>query len=199
MTEIPMAGPDPYQQPPQRKSSSSDCCKWGVILCVVLIIAMVLIAMIWLGGIMSLFGGFFNGGATYGERSLGSFNNSDVDLFPTYYYDEFDVTSSETQTSIVPDVLFEISVVNTGSDAVTVTIHIAIYDMDQASFDAIPTWGGVAPYLISSANYTTTVDTFINLNNYADTYTWVIWFEATSKTSTWSIDIDLTLRYNWGA
>ena len=197
MTEIPMPASDPYQPAPQKSSTGSDCCKWGAIICVILIIGMVVIAMVFMGGVLSMFGGIFSGGSSYDTRSITSYNNSDVDLFPTFYYDEFSVSSAETMTSTSPDVYFEISVVDTGTDAVSVTIHFAIYEMDQASFDAIPTWGGVAPYLVQSANYTSSATSFFNINNYADTYTWVIWFEASSKTSIWTVDIDLTLRYNW--
>ena len=196
MTEIPMPASDPYQPAPKR-SGGSDCCKWGAIICVILIIAMVLISMIWLGGIMSLFGGFFGGGATYGERTIETYNNSDVELFGSYYYGEFVVTSAETQTSTQPDISFDISVDDTGVDAVSVTIHFAIYDIDKVSFDAIPTWPGLDSYLVQEVDYSTSVSSFFNLNNYADTYVWVVWFEATSKTDVWTVDIDLTLRYNW--
>jgi hypothetical protein len=197
MTEIPMPASDPYQPAPQKSSTGSDCCKWGAIICVILIIGMVVIAMVFMGGVLSMFGGIFGGGSSYDTRSITSYNNSDVDLFPTFYYDEFYVSSAETMTSTSPDISFDISVVDTGTDAVSVTIHFAIYEMDQVSFDAIPTWGGVAPYLVQSGNYTNSVTTFFNINNYSDTYVWVIWFDAASKTSTWTIDIDLTLRYNW--
>ena len=192
MTEIPMPADD-YQPPPKR-SSSSDCCKWGAIICVILIIGMVVIAMVFMGGIMSLFGG-----ATYGERSLASYTDSDVELFGSYYYDEFYVSSSETQTSTAPDVQFDINVVDTGVDAVSVTIHFAIYSIDQTTFDSITTWPGLDTYLVEEGDYSNSVSSWFDLNNYADTYVWVIWFDASSKTDVWSVDIDLTLRYNWGA
>jgi hypothetical protein len=107
------------------------------------------------------------------------------------------VTNAETQTSTQPDLQFDISVDDTGVDAVSVTIHFAIYDIDQTSFDAITTWGGLDPYLVEDGDYLNSVSSFFDLNNNADTYVWVIWFEATSKTSVWDVDIDLTLRYNW--
>ena len=86
---------------------------------------------------------------------------------------------------------------DTGVDAVSVTIHFAIYDIDKVSFDAIPTWPGLDSYLVQEVDYSTSVSSFFDLNNYADTYVWVVWFEATSKTDVWTVDIDLTLRYNW--
>ncbi|MHA2352698.1 MAG: hypothetical protein ACXABX_06225 [Candidatus Thorarchaeota archaeon] len=198
MTEIPMPASDPYQPAPQKSSTGSDCCKWGAIICVILIIAMVVIAMVWIGGVLSMFGGIFgSGGATYGERALVTYNNSDVDLFGSYYYDEFSVSNSETQTSTAPDVQFDINVVDTGVDAVSVTIHFAIYDIDQTTFDSITTWPGLDSYLVDEGDYLNTASSWFDLNNYADTYVWVIWFEASSKTVVWSVDIDLTLRYNW--
>ncbi len=198
MTEIPMPASDPYQPAPPKRSGGSDCCKWGAIICVVLIIAMVLISMIWIGGVLSMFGGIFgNGGATYGERTLATYTNTDIELYSSYYYDEFDVTSSETQTSTDPDVSFDINVASTGTDSVSVTIHFAIYSIDQATFDSITTWPGLDSYLVQEGDYTNSVSSFFDINNYADTYVWVIWFEATSKTSVWSVDIDITLRYNW--
>lgn len=197
MTEIPMPASDPYQPSAPKRSEGSQCCKWAAIICVVLIIGMLLIALVFWGSFLSLFGGIIGGGTTYDTRSVASYNNSDVELFPTFYYDEFSVSSAETMTSTSPDIYFDISVDDTGTDAVSVTIHFAIYDMDQASFDAIPTWGGVAPYLVQSGNYTTSVSTYFNINNNADTYVWVIWFDAASKVDPWIVDIDLTLRYNW--
>ncbi len=197
MSEIPMPAGEPYQ-PPRQSSGYGTCCKIGVVVCVLLIIGMVVIAMVWMGGILSFFGGITGGGGpSYDTRLLSSSNNIDVDIFPVYYYDEFDVYSYEVQTSTDPDVYFEISVDDTGSDAVTVTIHFAIYEIDQTTFDSISTWAGLDPYLVEEGDSTTTYTDFFNLNNNIDTYVWVIWFDATSKTDTWTVDIDLTLRYNW--
>ncbi len=100
------------------------------------------------------------------------------------------------QTSTSPDVNFDISVYDTGSDSVSVTIHFAIYETDVSTVDSL-SWSELNSYLIEEGDYLTQVDDFFNLNNYADTYTWVIWFDASSKGDTWSVDIDLTLRYNW--
>ena len=155
---------------------------------------MVVIALIFWGSVWSIFGGF---GQSYDTRSIANYSNQDVQLFSTYYYDEFSVSSSETLTSTSPDIQFIVEVIDTGSDAVSVTIHFAVYEIDQTTFDSIPTWAGVAPYLVDSANYTNSANDFFNLNNNADTYTWVLWFEASSKTDVWSVDITMTLRYNW--
>lgn len=193
MTEIPMPGPEPYQQAP-KQSATSGCCKIGAVICVIFIIGMVVVAAIMWGSLLSIFNW---GGPSYGERSIANYNNEDIQLFGTYYYDEFYVSSAETQTSTRPDVLFDISVDDTGVDVVNVTIHFAIYEIDKTTFDSISTWAGVDPYLIQEGDYTNTAYDYFDLNNNAATYVWVIWFEASSKTSVWTIDIDLTLRYNW--
>ncbi len=192
MTEIPMPGPESYQPPP-KSSAGADCCKIGAIICVVLIIGMVVIAVLFMGSIMS----FFGGGSSYSLRTIASYSNENVELFGSYYYDEFYVSSSETMTSTSPDVQFEIDARDTGSDDVTVTIHFAIYSIDITTFDSISTWGGLDSYLVEDGDYIDRADDFFNINNYADTYVWVIWFEASSKTDVWGVDIDLTLRYNW--
>ena len=156
---------------------------------------MVVIAVVFLGTFASLFN--WGGGPSYQTRSIASYSNQDVSLFPSYYYDEFSVSSYETQTTTSPDLDFEISVTSTGSDGVTVTVHVAVYEIDKTTFDGISTWAGLDSYLVDQGDYTTTASDFINLYNYADTYVWVFWFDASSKTSTWSVNIDLTLRYNW--
>ena len=199
MSEIPMPASEPYQ-PPKQSSGCGSCAKIGVIICVVFIIGIVIIAMVFWGGIASIFGGIFGGGgSTYETRVLLSDHNRDVtihDPLETYYREEFNVYSSEVQTSTSPDVNFDISVYDTGSDSVSVTIHFAIYETDVSTVDSL-SWSELNSYLIEEGDYLTQVDDFFNLNNYADTYTWVIWFDASSKGDTWSVDIDLTLRYNW--
>jgi hypothetical protein len=197
MSEIPIPASDPYQQPKQ-SSGYGTCCKIGVVVCVLLIVGMIIIAMVFMGGLLSIFGGITTGGGTtYSTRSLQSSNNVDIDIYPTYYYDEFSVYSSEAQTTTSPDVYFDISVDDTGSDAVSVTIHFAIYEIDQTTFDSIPTWGGLDSYLVEDGDYSTARVDFFNIYNYASTYVWVIWFDAASKADIWTVDITLTLRYNW--
>ncbi|MHA1951725.1 MAG: hypothetical protein ACXAAO_12760 [Candidatus Thorarchaeota archaeon] len=197
MSEIPMPASDPYEPAKPASSGAGSCVKIVVIICVLLIIGMIVIAMIFWGGIASIFGGIIGGGSTYDTRSIASYSNSDVDLSPIYYYAEFDVSSSDTQTSTSPDLFFDISIGSTGTDSVTVTIHYAVYETDGATVYNAATWSELNIYLLDDGDTTSSVNSYINLNNYADTYTWVLWFEASSKLDTWSVDIDLTLRYNW--
>jgi hypothetical protein len=200
MSEIPIPASDPYQQQPQQSSSYWTCCKIGVVICVLLIIGMIIIAMVFMGGLLSIFGGFTGfttgGGPTYQTRSLAS-STQDVNLFPSFYHNEFTVYSSEVQTTVAPDVYFDISVDSTGSDAVSVTVHFAIYDIDMTTFDSIPTWSGVDSYLVQQGNYSTSATNYFDIYNSASTYVWVIWFDAASKTDVWTVSIALTLRYNW--
>ncbi|MFX0107927.1 MAG: hypothetical protein ACFE7R_06575 [Candidatus Hodarchaeota archaeon] len=140
-------------------------------------------------------------GDLYSTRVVADYQNQDIDL-ASYYRAEFSVSSSECQTSWEPDLHFDINVESTGSDTnVTVGIFYAVYDTDMATVDSL-SWEDLETYrLYGGPAYGDTipnpVDDFINLYNYAHDYTWVFWFEADYKTSVWSVDITLTLRYNW--
>lgn len=186
MTEIPMPiGGD--QEEPKRDSGSGPC---STKLIAVVIIVVVVAAL----GFVLLSGS--GGSDEFQTRAIASYDDQDIDLYPTFYRAEFSVSSSEVQTDVQPDLLFEIDV-NTGSDSVTVDIHIAVYDVDQTTFDSL-SWSELDnDYLVNSATYTDDVNHYIDLYNYSETYTWVIWFEASSKSDVWDVDIDLTLRYNW--
>lgn len=168
------------------------CCRTICIVIGVLVIIGIIMVAMFLLPLLNL-----NGGTTgYQTREIDSYNNSDVELYPTFYRAEFYVSSSDTQTSTVPDLDFEIYV-STGSDSVTVTIHIAVYDCSLSTFDEL-SWSTLdSSYLMDDGDYTSSVNTYINLDNYANTYVWVVWFDASYKSSVWSVDIDLTLRYNW--
>ena len=188
MTEIPLPPSDGYVEP-SRPSKGPGC---GKTIIIVLVIAIVVV-----GGIaIVLMSNFGNGGSSYETREIADYNNQDVMLSPVYYSGEFNVYSSEVQTSTEPDLLFEIDV-NTGSDGVSVSVYCAIYDIDKDTLDAADTWAELDPYWVDDVQYNAPIDSYLNLYNYAETYTWVIWFEAAYKSDTWDVDITLTLRYNW--
>ncbi|MFW9944923.1 MAG: hypothetical protein ACFFB7_07990 [Candidatus Sifarchaeia archaeon] len=107
------------------------------------------------------------------------------------------VQSSETQSVRPPDLHFEISVVDSGNDIVTVSIHYAVYDTDLVTFKSLNE-SSREEYLVDSGVGAESVDGSIQLQNHASVYSWVFWFEADSKTDAWSVDVRLTLRYNWG-
>ncbi len=188
LTEIPMPGDDGYQQ---SETPSKKDIPWKKIIVVVIIIAIIGVA-----GFLVLQPGGDTQSGDYSTREIQDYNNDDIELYPTFYRDDFSVSSSETQTSTQPDLHFEIDV-DTGSDDVTVDIVIAIYDVDQSTFDSL-SWSELDNnHQMGKTTHTGEVLDFIDLHNYADTYTWVIWFEASSKTDVWDVDITLTLRYNW--
>ena len=194
MSEIPMPEPGGYE--PAAPEKKRGCCG-RTVMCIgviaVVIIGLVVITAI-LGGL-----GPTNGGADYGERDLIVDYDYDPSIYPIYYYDEFSVSSSETQTSIQPDLYFQITV-DSGSDTASVTVHIAVYDLDQSSFESMTSssLSDADDYLLGYGDYTDeSVNDWIDLHNYAATYTWVLWFETSEKSDTWSCDITITLRYNW--
>ncbi|RDE15186.1 MAG: hypothetical protein C4K49_06675 [Candidatus Thorarchaeota archaeon] len=185
MSEIPLAPSEGYGPP--KEHATKGCGK------VAIIVALLVTAVIVVAVVVPLLAPQ----NPYQTRSIQTWTNEDVELYtPTYYRWEFSVASSEVQTSTVPDLHFLIST-NRGSDVVSVTIHIAVYEMTKAVFDSYPTWAEVEPYLLSESDHTNSVDDFINLRNYASDYVWVVWFEAASKTSVWSVGMQLMLRYNW--
>ena len=187
MSEIPMPEPGGYE--PAAPEKKKGCCG-RTVMCIG-VIAVVIIGLV---VITAILGGLGPSGPSYESRQIESYTNEDPDVYPTYYRSEFSVYSSEVETSIAPDLYFEI-IVNSGSDSVTT--HIAVYNLDQATFDAIETWSEADSYLMNEYDLSGNVYEWIDLNNYADTYTWVLWFDCSDKTSTWDIDITLTLRYNW--
>jgi len=107
------------------------------------------------------------------------------------------VRSSETQSERPPDLHFDIAVVDNGNDVVTVTIHYAVYDTDLITFKAL-NGSSQEEYLVGSGMGAESVDSSIQLHSHPSDYSWVFWLEADSKTDAWSVDVELTLRYNWG-
>ncbi|MFW9847396.1 MAG: hypothetical protein ACFFD6_11650 [Candidatus Thorarchaeota archaeon] len=189
MTEIPLPPSDGYVEP-SAPSKGRGC---GTNLIIGLIIAIIVVG----GIVVVLLPNLGGNGASYDERQIQAYNNQDISLSPMYYSDEFYVYSSEVQTSTAPDLLFEIDFDHTGSDSVSVDVYCAIYDIDKTTVDDAPTWAELDSYKVGEFTRSDPVSDWIDLHNSAGTYTWVIWFDASSKTSEWSVDITLTLRYNW--
>lgn len=190
MTEIPLPS-DRYEAP----AAPSKGLGFGK----TLMIALIIIIIIGAGIVVVMFSGIGNGGLTdnHSERQIADYMSQDFEIHPTYYRGGFSVSSSEVQTSVVPDLLFDIYVRDTGSDSVIPSIHIAVYEASVSTVDAAPTWDDLLSYLVDEGTYPSPVYQFINLYNYAASYTWVIWIEASSKTDVWDVDVTLTLRYNW--
>ncbi len=186
MTEIPMPMGDDQQRP--KKESGGGPCSTKIIAVVIIVIVVGAVGFILLSSP--------GGSDDYQTREIASYTNQDIDLYPTFYRSQFSVSSSDTQTTIQPDLLFEIDV-NTGSDSVMVSVQIAVYDVDQTTFDTLSWTDLDNNHLVGSDSHTGDVLDFIDLYNYPETYTWVVWFDASSKSDVWDVDIDLTLRYNW--
>ncbi|MFX1264844.1 MAG: hypothetical protein ACFFCK_09915 [Promethearchaeota archaeon] len=142
MTEIPL--PSGYQESP--KPSSGIGLGWKVI--AGLVVAVVVVA----GVAVVLFRSIDSNSG--GEREIGSWDNVDIELYPgVIYRNEFSVSSSEAQGSLLPDLHFDISVDNTGSDSVSVEINIAVYELNVTNFDSLSS-SGRAPYLVEEATST---------------------------------------------
>ena len=183
MTEIPMPTDD--QARPSGESDGGRCSTKLIAVVVVVIVIGAAAAFILLSGP--------SGPQT---RTIATYEDEDIELWPTFYREEFTVTSSETQTDTQPDLKFLIDV-STGSDSVSVDIYVEVYDCNLATFDSL-SWSELGDdYLVDWETDSDSLDDFIDLHNYAETYTWVIYFTASEKTDTWSVDIDLSLRYNW--
>lgn len=135
-------------------------------------------------------------GTSFETRSLSGFNNMEIEIY-FIYYESFEVLTTETQTNIAPDLYFEINV-NTHNDTVPVEIKIAIFDVDEETFQSID-WDQLNFYhLVNSGTYANNVNYHLDLHNQNGNYTWTAWFETPSqKTCVWHATLDLTLRYNW--
>ena len=139
-----------------------------------------------------------SGATSYDSMSIVNYTNTDITLDRAgMMHNEFGVNTSQVQTTTPPDMWFNITVASTGTDNVMVSIHVAVYRLDLASFDSIPTWDIRDSYLVKQGDYTNTARDFFNLDNQASTYVWVIWFNASHKTVAWDVDITINIRYNW--
>jgi hypothetical protein len=186
MTEIPLM---PSEAPVGPSEKRVACGKPIIAIVVIVIVAFAALVAINLMG---------NVGQSYSSstRDIDSYNNTDIDLSTvSYYRSEFDVQTYEVETPYVPELLMDIAIDHTGSDSVTVTIHIAVYETTAAVVDAAATWGELDSYLVGENDYIGSVYSSIALYDYATTYTWVVWFDASDKTSVWSVDIDITMDY----
>lgn len=133
---------------------------------------------------------------TPGSATLADDNDRDVDLFPAYLRAEFTVNASQVRTGTAPSVQFNVTVADTGEDVVVVTIHVAVYDLNQTTFDSLGTIIDLEPYEIEQIEEQTDLSGSIALDNEAKTYVWLVAFMATEKIDVWSVDILITLLYN---
>ncbi|MFX1262635.1 MAG: hypothetical protein ACFFAZ_11140 [Promethearchaeota archaeon] len=196
MTEIPKSGSESHRQLPSIRRTS-DCSRRGALICVVLIIGTMVSGNVF----VSSFRGpskTDSGATSYDSMSIVSYTNTDITPYITgMMHDEFNVNSSQVQTSTPPDMWFNITVISTGVDNVMVSILVAVYRLDLDAFNSIPRWDIRDSYLVQQGLYTNTATNFFNLDNQVSTYVWAVWFNVSHKTVVWDVDITINLRYNW--
>jgi hypothetical protein len=130
--------------------------------------------------------------------SIVSYTNTDITPYISgMMYNEFSVNSSQVQTDTPPDMWFNITVISTGADNVMVSIFVAVYRCDLATFHSNPVYSSGDPDLVEQGGYTNTATGFFNLDNQASTYVWAVLFNVSHKTVVWDVDITINLRYNW--
>ena len=132
---------------------------------------------------------------SYDTKLISHSTNFDPSI-TQFYVGEFRVLSSEVQVDRAPEVLFEITVFDSGNDN-DIGIHYAIFGTDRATYNSLNETARES-FLLDSRNRINRVNDRMILQISPMTYTWVIWYQAEEKTSSWSIDILLTLIYNWG-
>ncbi|RLI60565.1 MAG: hypothetical protein DRO93_06710 [Candidatus Thorarchaeota archaeon] len=127
-----------------------------------------------------------------------SHNRTDVELYPTIYAREVDVGPQHLQVlEENPSVYFSVIIQDAGAESDLDVLCVAeLYAMDYATFNAsTPSERQAA--LIGTHSRNNTMRTDITVGDQPAKYTWVVWFNATQKTSTWSVDITIQLRYNY--
>lgn len=196
MTEIPKSGSESHRQILSIDRTSKRFWQ-GALICVVLIIGIMVSSNVLVASFQRP--SKINSSSTsYDSMSIVSYTNTDVTPYITGgFYDEFNVSSSQVQTATPPDMWFNITVVSTGADNAVVSIIVAVYRVDLATFNSIQTYGDRDVYLVEQGVYTDTATNFFNLDNQASTYVWAVWFTVTHKTVAWDVDITINLRYNW--
>ncbi|MHA2067394.1 MAG: hypothetical protein ACXABY_23745 [Candidatus Thorarchaeota archaeon] len=132
---------------------------------------------------------------TYETRQFTHSTNFDPSL-TQFYEGEFRVLSSEAESDRPPEVLIEVLVFDTGNDVYNIIINYAIYETDLATYDSLNDTSREQLLVDSRRTWNAVNDRIILLNS-PMVYVWVIWFEAQAKTNPWSLDITLSLLYNW--
>jgi hypothetical protein len=186
MTEIPLPPSEGYAEPEKKGGCLGGCNK---ILCV-LVIAIIIVA-----GIVAV---VFMNAPRYESRQIATWSNENVDPDPPWFYSgEFSVSASEVLTDVRPDLYFEVSIDN-GADSGNVEILAEVYECSRTTVIDALTWDELLVYRVGWETATGSMSDFINLENYAQTYTWVLRFQYSDpKTSIWDSDMTLTLRFNW--
>jgi peptide/nickel transport system permease protein len=118
----------------------------------------------------------------------------DIELYPQTINGSFEITEENVETGEPPRVFFGAEVIDTGVDQIPVTIFIAIYEIDLETFETLSE-SQREQYIVETANATTKVTQYLVLEADPTTYVYVIWFDASQKTNTWSVNIRIILTY----
>ena len=130
------------------------------------------------------------------SSTLGQYNDYDLELFPTFLRAQFIVNESQVLTGTAPEVQFNVNVEDTGEDVGTVTIFVAVYELNESTFDSLGTIIDLEPYKVAQIEDQTLLEGSIDLDNEASTYVWLVVLYAAAKTSVWSVDVLVTLQFN---
>ncbi|MHA1925564.1 MAG: hypothetical protein ACXABV_09330 [Candidatus Thorarchaeota archaeon] len=133
---------------------------------------------------------------TYETKQIGHSTNFNPSLLQTYV-GEFRVFSSEVQSDRASEVLIEIEVFDSGNDDYNIDVYCAIYSTNRTTYDSLNESMRDA-FIVDSKSGLNKINDRIVLEGSPMTYDWVIWFEAPEKTSRWSVDMVLTMLFNWG-
>ena len=136
-------------------------------------------------------------GSDHISSLLWSRSGIDPDLYPSYYYGEFELTTDHIDDTTPPDILFTVSS-DTGSDSGDVYTYVGVYDLDVSTFNGMD-WTERDLYMVDYINEVGDISDYIDLPQVAGKYTWVvaILYEDFVKSDVWSTNIDVYLRYNW--
>ncbi len=186
MTEIEMPSMGGYESEVRGKKPCNKICAVVVILIIV-------------GAI----GGYYLLSARPTElnkRSLLDVEDTNISIFPIYYCDGFTISSVDVSSSASIYLRVYIYFTSFGSDTSDVTVHLAAYYTDEETVNAAPTWSELDTYLIGSSEFVIDPDdapkgdsAMINLPLRSGDHSWVLWFESSGKSSSWSLDIDMEL------
>ncbi len=131
---------------------------------------------------------------------------TDIDLLPVVYSGGFSVFDNQTLTSTNPWLKVEIVVMRTYDDEVNVTITAEIYQLNYTEYQTMSEFER-APYLVNRISDNNTLEQNIQLTNETVPYTWIVFYEAPTKTVVWDVDVDVSIAYKlpdypihiWGA
>ncbi len=121
--------------------------------------------------------------------------DNDPETMNDYYYEELKITEEYLMTAQIPELFIGVSDMNTGFDAVSVNVTFRIYTLNQTVYESM-TFAERAPYLFHNVSV---VDEnlleYTFLPDEVGDYVWELQFIAPQKTSDWTVNTRVVLRY----